>query len=38
MRVLGHISVQLDGREITWDPATEKSSDPDVMRLTKRHE
>jgi myo-inositol 2-dehydrogenase / D-chiro-inositol 1-dehydrogenase len=33
---LGHISVQLEGRAITWDPATEQSPDPDVMRLTDR--
>lgn len=33
---LGHISVQLGGREIQWDPATETSPDPDVMRLTDR--
>jgi myo-inositol 2-dehydrogenase / D-chiro-inositol 1-dehydrogenase len=33
---LGHISIQLGGREIRWDPATETSPDPDVMRLTDR--
>jgi predicted dehydrogenase len=35
---LGHISVQLGGREITWDPAKETSPDPDVNRLTRRPE
>lgn len=35
---LGHISVKLGGREITWDPAKEQSPDPDVNRLTKRPE
>jgi hypothetical protein len=33
---LGHLSVQLGGREITWDPQKEQSPDPDVMRLTRR--
>jgi hypothetical protein len=33
---LGHLSIQLGGREIVWDPATEQSPDPDVMRLTHR--
>jgi hypothetical protein len=35
---LGHISVHLGGREITWDPAKETSPDPDVNRLTRRPE
>jgi predicted dehydrogenase len=35
---LGHISIKLGGREITWDPATEKSPDPDVNRLLRRPE
>lgn len=35
---LGHISVKLGGREITWDPAKELSPDPDVNRLTRRPE
>ena len=33
---LGHLSIQLGGREIVWDPAKEQSPDPDVMRLTRR--
>jgi myo-inositol 2-dehydrogenase/D-chiro-inositol 1-dehydrogenase len=35
---LGHISIQLGGREITWDPAKEQSTDADVNRLTRRPE
>lgn len=33
---LGHLSIQLGGREIVWDPSKEQSPDPDVMRLTRR--
>ena len=33
---LGHISIQLGGREVVWDPAKETSPDPDVMKLTER--
>ena len=33
---LGHISIQLGGREVAWDPAKETSPDPDVMKLTSR--
>ncbi|MCL1919466.1 MAG: Gfo/Idh/MocA family oxidoreductase [Kiritimatiellaeota bacterium] len=33
---LGHISIQLGGREVVWDPAKEVSPDPDVNKLTDR--
>ena len=33
---LGHLSIQLGGREIVWAPDKEQSPDPDVTRLTRR--
>jgi len=33
---LGHISIQLNGKAITWNPETETSPDPDVNKLTDR--
>ena len=33
---LGHLSIQLNGRAISWYPANETSPDPDVMKLTSR--
>ena len=35
---LGHISIQLGGKEITWNPETETSPDPDVIKLTDRQQ
>jgi len=35
---LGHISIHLGGREITWDPAQELSPDAEVMKRTDRPE
>ena len=35
---LGHISIQLGGREFAWNPEKETSPDSDVMKLTDRPE
>jgi hypothetical protein len=35
---LGHISIQLGGRAITWDPQKEFSPDAEVMKRTDRPE